>query len=393
MLVEAPAQAPSPLAEPRVYRLTTGCKWSLRVAAAGFFGAGVASLAQLFAQTESPAFFAASGAMFLVAAALGAVSLGDHLVFDGDSLELHELFSTRRLTRAQIRGRRRGSRGGLSVVAVEAGRKGLRFVGTLQSDAVLKEWLQALPDLDAEDRTRILAEALGRLGSEGSPEAHARFARARHVAVGLTVLTLAGAVWLLVDPQPYLLAVCANAALPLLTLSLALYGRGVFQLEGDARDPRPTLTTGLLLPAFAVGLRAVLDFDVLELAPLLACAALGGLPLGWLLVRSDPEVRARKRGAIFAGLLFAVWLAGLGAVLNCALDTARPTPYSAVVRLKEVQRKEPRFQVWLGPWGPVRESTWQAVSPRRYQSLTEGDHVAVDLYPGALGLRWYKLDL
>jgi hypothetical protein len=81
-------------------------------------------------------------------------------------------------------------------------------------------------------------------------------------------------------------------------------------------------------------------------------------------------------------------------VLDGALDQAQPERFQVEVLNRgppPARRQKGRLQ--LAAWGPVAQPEWAEVPARVYAAAQVGAPIEVQLRPGVLGLRWYRLEV
>ncbi len=358
----------------------------------GLLGAGLI----LFRSSEGnpglaliPIFFAGLGIYLIAAVAV------ERLVLFEDAIELVELGRRkRRVRRDEIQG--------LRIVPLQYGyrqlvlelrsKKKVKITWVHETDAALQEWLGSIQNLDAEEHARAEAELLRSAALGANPAERARaLARARKIAKVRTGVSVAACLWGWFHPRPYTAAIVALSILPLLGIVTLLGGRGRYSFDRRMNDPRPSLGAMVLLPGLVLGLRAILDVNLIDWKALLAGAALGAVALT-IVIALGERVEPRKRWAL---ILLAPLLMGYswGALSlgNALLDRAPPEVFRVAVRNKTVasSRNHTSWNLELDPWGPVVERKNVDVGRRIYGTVSVGDRVCVALYPGVLGARWY----
>jgi hypothetical protein len=381
---------------PRVYRLRRGQRLAFGGLAAlaivgGLLGAGAILLGRTDAPPALalvPLAFVALGAYLAAAVRVGRVLLHE------DALELVELGKgRRRLRRDEIAGWRlvplQYGQAQL-VLELRGGKKTVKAQWAHESDAVLEAWFAGLPDLDALERARAEAELLRSpaLGGDEAERARA-LGRARIVARVLNGVSIAAGAWGWLLPRPYVAAVATLAALPLVGVALLLGGRGRYSFDAGRTDPRPSIAFVVMGPGIVLGLRALLDLNVLDHAPLLPGAAIGGLALVAAVAVGEPKARKAWLLALLLPLLGYYPWGGL-TLANALLDRGEAEVFRVVVRGKHVSSgKHTSYELRLDPWGPVAEQKGVDVGRALYRSVEVGDTVCVSLRPGALGARWF----
>ena len=169
-----------------------------------------------------------------------------------------------------------------------------------------------------------------------------------------TVAALALSAWGLIAPRPYPLAMGLLIALPWLALLVLVHWRrNAIDTEDNAA--RPDLFLPLTLPGCILGLRAVLDVQMLAgWVPFLAAAVIA--PLLALVIR---RAQGERQIPLWLHLLLFVPLMGFygyGATVlaNKLLDRAPPKTYLTFVYDRSVSKISRHIErdLRLGPWGP-----------------------------------------
>jgi hypothetical protein len=382
---------------PRIYRLRRGQRLFLGGLGVLAIGGGLAgAAAMLLSSTDAPPALALIPLAFVALGAylVAAVRVARVVLYE-DAIELVELGKgKRRLRRDEIAGRRivpmQYGQAQLVLELRGAGRKPVKAHWVHETDVVLETWLAALPDLDAEERARAEAELMrsAALGANEAERAQA-LTRARRVAKVLSGVAIAASVWGWLYPRPYPAAVATLAVLPLVALVVLLLGRGRYGFDSGRTDPRPSVAAAVFGPGMVLGLRAILDVQVLDWKPLLAGAAVGGVVLVAAIAAAERKARRLWLLALLAPLLsFYPW-GGLS-LANALLDHGEPEVFRVVVRAKHVSSgKHTSYELTLDPWGPVAEAGSVDVGRAVYDAVPIGGEVCLALRPGALGVRWY----
>ncbi len=401
MTLSAAAQLDPEL--PERYRLSTGAR-------AGYVVLGLFLLAMpafILITLEHSA--AAEAAVRLLRLALVALALlGLWLVvyawrwcltLTPTTVAVRGVFRTRTLARADIAGRRLfRSRNGTSLVLepTVAARGALRFSpNTVRTDARFDAWIDALPDLDERDRVASEARIAADPQLGPTPAARqARVATARKVTGVFTVVSFAAAFWLFLYPLPYAAAVCTAAALPWAALALAASSAGLYRLDTDRNDVRPTLAGALLLPGLALATRAAQDIGLLDWPRALAWALAPAALLMWVAWRISAGYRAetpRARRAVPLWLLLA-GVYGFGVVVlgNALLDHSGTRRFTVQVLGQHINRgRNISFHLTLAPWGVRNAASDVSVTRALYQNAQLSHTVCIRAGDGALGIPWF----
>jgi hypothetical protein len=206
-------------------------------------------------------------------AALGAYTalggLRTRVVLEADAIELYGAFSSKRLRREDIAGRRlMPQQYGPPVVKLfprHTGQSALTLIQYLKTDAHFDAWFEKIPDLDAEEAQASLDSVLDDADINGSREEKlAALVRARRIAGGLQTATFAVCAWVWFYPHPYDLSVICAALLPWVAVAVASRGGSLYQFNPKPNDVSADLSTSVMLPGFALTIRALFDSQILD---------------------------------------------------------------------------------------------------------------------------------
>lgn len=204
--------------------------------------------------------------------------------------------------------------------------------------------------------------------------------RATKYGIGITAASLC--IWLLLAPDPYFLVVGLAAALVVLLTLSPLVQPDLFRLLEHTSPPdrtRINLAGPLICTAGALFVRAIVDYDLVDVGKLIVLGALGGFAhaaLLWVLVR---------RASLVLSALVGVWFSP-ATLLHVNGATLPMTGYEerGVVVRKYTSTKPRRNAVVVAlSQNEVTMST-DSVS---YLKFKAGQQVCVLVRTGAIGLR------
>ncbi|WP_437528475.1 hypothetical protein WME79_45475 [Sorangium sp. So ce726] len=314
-----------------------------------------------------------------------------------DAIELVDLgYGRRRLRRDEILGLRIIPRQhGFQLFVFELrepGRKPVKTDFYCERDAILGDWLAAIPDLDVLDRERAEAELLGRpeLG-QTEEERRRALARAHSIARAANVLTAGAAAWAWIYPRPYAAAIAALAAIPLAATALLLAGRGLYSISDARNEIRPSLLMPLFGPGMILVVRTLFDLKAVNWQPPLLWTAPIAVAFTALVLVGEPTLRRRWFAPLGVLLVLAGYAWGALQMANALLDRSEPEEFRVAVLGKSFYSgKGLKYRLELSPWGP---DPGGAVTVDRdlYNAVEVGGSVCVKLQPGALGVRWFRV--
>lgn len=308
-------------------------------------------------------------------------------------IEVYEFLKGRTLLRDDIVGRRVESTENSSdtiVLVPRDGQREVKIASIFRMDEVFWEWIETLPDLDAQDLQASKEEILGsREGSSARAERAESLARAQVFAKILTAATVAAALWNWFFPQAYSLTVLAF--LPWLAVLITARSEGLFRIIGEKNDAHPDMAVPFILPGFVLMLRSF-DFHLLQLEPALVLSAGIGLVLWIAAAAADSFLRQKRSNLVFMLLFAAAYGYGASREANSLLDQSPATVYRTALADKHVSSgRYTTYYLALAPWGPDMEMGDVSVPRSFYQSVKTGDKVCVMVRPGALRIPWYAV--
>jgi hypothetical protein len=317
------------------------------------------------------------------------------VVLHADAIELHGVFSMRRMAREDIAGRRLlPMQHGPPVIKLFPRFTQVRaqtLTQYLETDPAFDAWFAGIPDIDAEEKQASLDALLEDPEVTGSKEERlARLKRARRIAGVIVFATFVICGWLWIYPHPYELAIVCTALLPWIAVLTAVRGGAVYRINPKHNDVGADLTAAVMVPGFALLVRAIIDGHVFDWEKLLmlaiAATAICVLLLTWL-VRG---LRADKGSVAAMGLIMMAYGYGVVALANVQLDDSEPVTYPARVLGAHVSSgKGTTHYLKLGPWGPRTNAEDVDVGREYYALASQRESVCVYLYRGALAARWF----
>jgi hypothetical protein len=253
--------------------------------------------------------------------------------------------------------------------------------------------MATIPDLDSAEAEASLDALLEDPSLPGSRnEKISDLVRARRIAQWMTWVTLAVLFWLWIYPHPYDLAVACGVVIPWIAVIVAARGGPLYKLSPERNDAAASLMGPLMLPGFALMIRAIFDTQVFDwqdmLMAVIATLAVCMLILWWTM----SELRASAAETAAIAFLMAPYAYGAATLVNQRLDVSEPERFEAKVMGSHVSRgKSTVYYLELGPWGLRTEADDVDVGREFYERASRQDTVCVYLYRGALRVRWFQV--
>lgn len=395
---------------PRIYSITSG--WRIFFVLAGALLIGIAGMVvwTTFVQSAGPYNSSQRGlnaSVATAALALGLVLLGLYTVVSAISARLNlyadaietegPLSSKRRLRREDIAGMRRipTSPPFIKLIPTAGRGKPISISHIYRWDQALNDWMKGIKDLDAADAQSNVEEMFrsGVLGSNRE-QGLQRLARAQKTTKILRFAGLGIGFWLFFYPHPLSVALAANALAPLIGLAIIVRSKGLYGIDQQRVNPRPSVASFVIIPSLSLAMYALRSYSIILDWTLLLQWSLGGaiafsLVTFWI----DPEVRKRPLKILPVILVMGLPYAyGIGAISNAGLDASAPRSYQTQVNEKlRITGKNPEWKLILGPWAGRPAGDEVRVTPSCWNSVYTGDMVTIELHQGALHVAWYRV--
>jgi len=383
---------------PRTYRYSPALRAFIYVIAVAMMGGGVWAASLQIRQPSSPTILLWVGlTAFCLGLSMASSCAVSCLTLRADAIEVRGLFSTRRLRRDEILGRRllptRGKP--IQVLVPRSGRQ-LRLDSGYKRDSVLEAWIAALPDIDLQEREASEAKlAADRTYGANPKERLDRLAKARQIAKVAHGVTLAASAWAYIYPRPYPLVIATLALLPWCAVAMVAWSRGLIRFDTSRNDVRPNIAIMLLLPGMVLGMRTLFDINLLDVKPALELGFLAGLPLlaaVFLVNNRNDQPRAWAWPLLFLALVALPYGGGLLSLSDVVFDHQVPQVFPTQVLSKYISSgKHPQPYLVLAPWGPETSGDKVAVSRAYYAQTPLHASVCAVLHPGRFNLRWYAV--
>jgi hypothetical protein len=382
---------------PRTYRAPPVDRALLAMAGVVLaIGAIVAALMILDAAVDGafPLFLCA--AFVFGGATLVRSAASDRVILHADAIEIRDAVSgNRRLERNRIQGLRRVAKYGrsaLHLVPKQPSAETIVLPRNMVTDAAFGDWLKGIPDLDARDLKRSMADYVDDHGdgvTRAQLERRLRSARLQqHLLTATTWVLSLSAAFLPACPPVLALAL---TSLPLVATLVQWRGRGAFTIDAPTNDVRSNVGIAYLLPPMVLLYRANRDTRVLDYQALVVIGGVAALALLLLALWALPELRRRPGQAVMLLLVMGGHGFATATLANMYFDRGPVAYSSAEVRAQyeSRSRRGKSYRLALSRWGPVDAPTVIRVDRALYERVREGDEVCLDLHQGALGARWF----
>ncbi len=215
---------------------------------------------------------------------------------------------------------------------------------------------------------------------------------AKKIAKAFNIICYATALWGLFYPNPYKIIMWILILLPIISVILIYFKKGVIKIDEIKNSPYPTTANGFIVSGGSLALRAIMDFNILAwntiLVPVISITVVFYLAI--FLVATD--IRKKVITVVSIMLFCGVYGFGTAIILNGIMDSSSPKNFEAEIRDKHISSgKSMSYYLKLSPWGPQKNVEDVRVSKNRYDQYKINDKVLIQLSKGALNIPWYTI--
>lgn len=391
-----------PSVYPRTYRVSPGYRIHL-ISLGGIAVAGGGAFSWYFMtghDTSSAREAVILASVFFLFVLLGAylimTALRCHVTLHADALVAQFVFTSRKLRRDAIAGRRLlPTQYFRTLVLLPRDRQKKLKVGlSFRTDDAFEAWLVDIPDLDAKDvaESKMELAADPDLGFD-TEEREQSITSARKIARTLNAAGFAALLWGFFYPRPYVWLILVLAVLPLIALTLLIQSRGIYRIDEYRNDVHPNLGLLFFAPGLVLGMRAMLDINLLLWKPPVAVMVLLTAAMVFLIANTDSGARRRPGTLIVFFLVTLPYAYGLTVHADTLFDKSSPQQFQTTVVEKHVSEgKTTSYYLHLASWGPESGVTEVTVPSSLYELVPRGATVCIYLRAGTLRIPWYVVD-
>ena len=218
------------------------------------------------------------------------------------------------------------------------------------------------------------------------------------IAAG-NVAALSVGFWIIFLPtRLYVLALSFCVLLPLWALALDMRTKGALGFE-DRRGRRYplSLATIVVLPALVLAVRAGIDLNFENYAPLFAGAVLFAAIIFAVVWRFNPQLGSDFNQCATIGIFALAYSYGALAFADVKLDASSGHDTQTAIRHKRIhvsggpKGSSVWYQVQIDPEASPAGANWIHVQPDLWDAFQRGDIVCVHVGKGLLAISWYAV--
>ena len=360
---------------------------------------GTFTKAESHSAKDSPLFVAAIGGIMIIIFFLGLVdSIKARIILEENRITQVGIFSVRTLEKEEMSGFR-GDENYIIVESSVVGKKKIKISKYISGKEEILSWLsERTIDLDNQSREEEEIEIRTNQNFGFSDEERNDFLRrakkAAKVCNWIGGILLA---WVFFMPRPYNLAIISVIIMPPAGIVVLRYFKGLIRLDMNEKSAYPGITFGVLFPAIALMLRALIDYNIYKYSEMTWVIISVVSLVIFLSIVADSEEFNFKSGSNAARLFFPLLISfayGYGSIVsvNCTFDNSEALVYTSTIVDKYVSTgKHTTYYLKLAAWGDQLEDESVSVTREEYDNHTISDVVNVYYKKGLLGIPWYGI--
>jgi hypothetical protein len=220
---------------------------------------------------------------------------------------------------------------------------------------------------------------------------------AKRVAWICNFLCLVVACWVGFYPYSYSIAVSLSMIAPLILILIVYRYNGMIFINEQTGSKVPSVVYGIIFSTIPIGLRGLIDFDILVYNSTFWINVVGlFLCFLMLLVAVSKDLRPAFRMSFFLNLIgFSVlgffYAIGSIIVINCHFDPSKPkiTETHIISKERDINKMVYTAKIIVDKWSDVEGSEKISITRAEFRVVEPGQKVGVALHEGLLGTPWY----
>lgn len=316
-------------------------------------------------------------------------------VIDEDRVYMRSAFNTRSLNHEEIKGFKVDD-SYIHIVPKSKKHKTIKVSTYLQGKEDILAWLsEHFVDMDLaellEDENEIM---LNSDFGESEMERAIKLEKTTKLTKFLNWTASAVAIWTFLFADPYELSILVCIAFPLITVFLIRFSKGMIRIDEFNNTIHPSLTGALLMPTFAILIRGLVDFEILDFKQLWMPSLIVTiiLFLGIYIGKTGVQLKKARDYYSAVAILIFLFIYSIGTILtlNGHYDSSVPHNYTVKILEKSVSKgKTKSYHFDLEPWGPRKDNNQVTVKFKLYEKKSVQQTVQVHTKKGLFGIPWY----
>lgn len=329
--------------------------------------------------------------LFFSITAIYEVIKGRFIIDDDRIYTTGLLFNNRELLLTEIKGFRVNEHY-IFIEPISRDKKRIKISRYFENHHQILSWLGTYPNLDEVEVKKEHQDFLDNSVFGATPsERISNLEKGEQIA---TVLNWAGGIvgiWAFFWAEPYNYAILACIIVPILAVIALKISNGILRFDKKEEGTHPSIMSAILFPSCAIGIRALMDFEIYDYSTVwlpLFCILL--VLTGIIYINSE-EFQKTKGYLVLLGIVMVLGFYSYGALItsNCIYDNSKPTLFQASAVSKHISSgKTTTYYVKVTPWGNRGEANEISVSENFYEQVETGDNLTIYVKKGWFNIPW-----
>jgi hypothetical protein len=222
--------------------------------------------------------------------------------------------------------------------------------------------------------------------------------KAHLVAKKLNIIGVFTAVWLILFPIPYKLAVISGVLIPIIAILTIKFFKGLILVEERKYNLKPSVSGALFVPGLALTFKTLFDFQIDDYSNVWIPVVFVAILFVGLLVIGNKEfyLKQVKTYVKMIVLMIPMLFYSYGAIilLNCCFDKSTPKVLTTTIMNRETEGEgfNTTYFLNLNTWHKGKDVEKILVKKDLYDQLQEGDEIAVYIFKGKFNIPWIVVD-
>lgn len=339
-------------------------------------------------------------ALFLIiGSVLGIIELiKSKLIIDDTYIRYESTFINRELKMNEIKGFRYDTKFTI-IFPIDETKKRIKINEYTANYSEINEYLEEnFINLDSQDINEEQEEIYSNdQFGYGANEIENNLLKANKTAKIINILGGGVGVYTMFIAKPYEISIYSAMLYPVLCFAVLKKFNGLIKFDSPKNSAFPSIALGIILPFFALMLRSILDFELLDYYQIIYIAS--GLMLISTIILTlscsnytSAKISNFNRIIAYVILSFMYFYSTI-VLLNCTLDTSITKTYEAkIIEKTKSEGKTTSYYLRITPWGNQKNSEEYSVSSNFYVTHQIGDEIHVFSRKGFFRIPWIEIN-
>lgn len=203
-------------------------------------------------------------------------------------------------------------------------------------------------------------------------------------------------IWTIFLPKPFLPPLLAAALLPIITIAVVWYFKGLLKVNESNGSAHPSVLQAVIASSVTLIVKALFAFTIYDHSKIWIPAILIALVIFTLLLSCSNQLRFTQAREKILAITLSIFLSGYGYAVvvmsNCYFDKSQSKTFRVNVTGKRAATGETTtYYLNLGPWGPRTAVEEEWVRKDLYDQINVKDSVTIYFHEGLFRIPWIEI--